>query len=144
MFAVVFCLWAGSVSAQESTGSVLVEYPGIYRAGDSSLQPKTKVKIMKTGSSYDIVPLSGEGVTLSLPIASMRGASPAGDKSVWLYWYDSTDATKSVHIEMDGAIAFADSVTREVLEYNKRPSQEAEAVKARYEEYRDRALKEAR
>lgn len=116
---------------------------GVYKTGNAPLNPKAKVTITQVANSIEITPLKG-GEVWKLPFNIVRGVR-AEDKTLWLYWFDSSDNTLTAQFQMDQlATGFANTVNTAIVDFHKGPSQMSLEQQQRYEQYKEQAIKESK
>ncbi len=118
-------------------------YQGIYKSGNAPFAEKTRLKITKVDDAFLFVPLKGEA--WNLPLKSMRGAV-VSSKGIWIYWFDDAGNTLNGFVEMtEGNTLLASDINQAVNDYFiNRPQADEEKLKANYESYKEKALREAK
>ena len=119
------------------------DFQGTYQRGDATnLQEGAQVRISRLdGKTYDIVGSAGSRWTL--PVEQIRGAQ-ASVKGLWLYWFEGEN-TRHAFFEMSsGADILASTISKDVLDYHQQPVIEDAEAKARYELYRDQAIRQSK
>lgn len=128
-----------TLHAQDASDSVT----GVYKTGNAPFSPKTKVTFVQVENSIEISPLKG-GEVWKLPFNAVRGLR-ANDKTLWIYWFDSSDNTLTAQFQMDQlANGFANTVNAAVVNFHKGPSEMTLEQQQRYEQYKEQAIKESK
>lgn len=127
------------VYAQDANGNVA----GVYKTGNAPFSPKTKVTFAQIGTVIEITPIKG-GEVWRLPFNIVRGIR-ANDKTLWIYWFDSSDNTLTAQFQMDQlANGFANTVNAAVVNFHKGSSEMTLEQQQRYEQYKEQAIKESK
>ncbi|HBF12533.1 MAG TPA: hypothetical protein DDW49_03955, partial [Deltaproteobacteria bacterium] len=90
--------------------------------------------------------LKSGGDIWNLPLSSLRGAI-AATEGVWIYWFDSNQATLNAFIKMDKDVAgLVNEINTVVSTANQKPmtDTEAEKYKDTFQKYQEEALKTAK
>lgn len=133
-----------------SETDALARYELIYKSGAAPFKPKTKVSLLVKKDGLEVIPVKrGRASTDSSPwnvvVGSIRGAQ-GGKDALWLYWFDSNEQTLQGMFEVVGQPPsdVASVINKLVTDFHQGPVQWKEGMKERYEEYKDKALKESR
>lgn len=123
----------------------LIGPTGTYISGGMPFAQKTKVTIARNGETYAFIPPSGDSFVV--PLKQMRGAVSSVE-GIWIYWFDVNGATQTAYFELSNSQALVDAITTAIKSANiagqPMSADELELQRQRYEEYKAKALKEAK